>query len=73
MLFRSHAEAEELFDRAAVLEPNSPDYLFTRGRALALAGRDLKQAREFLERYLRSPRQPDDPPPSEVQSLLKKL
>lgn len=69
-----YADADEVFDRAAAMNPDSPDYLFARGRQLALAGRDPKQARELLERYSRSPRrQPDDPPPSEVQSLLKKL
>ena len=68
-----HAEADALFDRAAELAPNSPEYLFARGKQLALAKRNPRQARELLEQYLRTPRQPDDPPPSEVQGLLKKL
>jgi Tfp pilus assembly protein PilF len=68
-----HAEADALFDRAAQLAPDSPEYLFARGKQLALARRHPQQARELLERYLKSPRQPDDPPRSEVEALLKKL
>ncbi len=68
-----HPEADALFEQAAKLAPDSPDYLFARGQALARTKRDPQQARELLERYLRSQRQPDDPPPSEVKELLKKL
>ncbi len=68
-----YGEADALFDRAARLAPDSPEYLFTRGKKLAVAKRDPQQARELLERYLKSARKPDDPPPSEVEALLKKL
>jgi len=68
-----HSEADTLFDRAARLAPDSPEYLFTRGKQLAVAKRHPQQARELLERYLKSPRKPDDPPRSEVEALLKKL
>ncbi len=68
-----HREADALFDRAAELAPNAPAYLFARGKQLALSRRDPQQARQMLERYLRSQRGPDDPPPSEVRELLKKL
>ncbi len=68
-----HQEADALFDQAAKQAPDSPDYLFARGQALARSKRDPQRARELLERYLHSPRQPEDPPPSEVQELLKKL
>ncbi|MBI3667529.1 MAG: tetratricopeptide repeat protein [Acidobacteria bacterium] len=68
-----YAEADELFDRAAKLNPDSPDLLFARGKELALAKRDPGRARLLLERYLRAARNPDDPPPSEVQALLRKL
>jgi tetratricopeptide (TPR) repeat protein len=66
-------EADALFDRAARLAPDSPEYLFARGKQLALAKRHPQQARALLEQYLKSPRKPDDPPRSEVESLLKKL
>ncbi len=68
-----HSEADALFDRAARLAPDSPEYLFARGKQLAVANRHPQQARELLERYLKSSRKPDDPPPSEVEALLKKL
>lgn len=68
-----YTEADALFDRAAQLAPRSPEYLFARGQQLALARRNPEQARGLLEQYLHSARQPDDPPPSEVQALLKKL
>lgn len=68
-----HPEADALFDRAARLAPGAPEYLFTRGKQLALARRNPQQARELLEQYLKSARKPDDPPVSEVQNLLKKL
>ena len=66
-------EADALYDRAAALNPESPDYLFSRGQQLAKSNRNPQQARQLLERYLKMPRQPDDPPPSEVLALLKKL
>jgi tetratricopeptide (TPR) repeat protein len=68
-----YAEADALFDRAGEIDPNSPDLLFTRAQALVRAGRNPEQARELLHRYRRSKRQPDDPPPSEVEALLKKI
>lgn len=68
-----HSEADALFDRAAQLGPDSPEYLFARGKQLAMAKRHPRQARELLEKYLKSARKPDDPPPSEVEALLKRL
>jgi tetratricopeptide (TPR) repeat protein len=68
-----YAEADAVFDRAEKLSPQSPDYLFTRGQQLAISKRHPERARELLSAYLRSARKPDDPTPSEVESLLKKL
>jgi tetratricopeptide (TPR) repeat protein len=70
---RRYGESDPLFDRAAQLAPNAPRYLFARGEMLARDKRDPEQARQLLERYLRSDRNPDDPPPSEVRALLKLL
>ena len=67
------AEADALFDRAAGLAPDSPEYLFARGRHLVESKRNPETARQLLEQYLQSPRRPDDPPPSQVKALLKKL
>ncbi|MBI3696271.1 MAG: hypothetical protein HY238_15715 [Acidobacteria bacterium] len=68
-----HAEADALFDQAAKRDSQSPEYLFARGQQLASSKRNPQRARELLEQYLRSPRGADDPPPSEVQALLRKL
>jgi tetratricopeptide (TPR) repeat protein len=68
-----HDEADELFALAARISSDAPSYLFARGEALVLAKRDPEQARELLGRYLNSDRAPDDPPPSQVRELLKKL
>ncbi len=70
---RRYAEADALFDQAEKLAPDSPDYLFTRGQQLVASKRDPDRARQLLQAYLRSNRKPEDPPPSEVQGLLKKL
>jgi tetratricopeptide (TPR) repeat protein len=70
---RRYDEADALFERAAKMAPNAPRYLFARGEELARDKRDPEQARQLLERYLRSDRNPDDPPPSEVRELLKSL
>ena len=68
-----HEEADELFALAARISPEAPSYLFARGEALVLAKRDPDLARQLLGRYLNSDRAPDDPPPSQVRELLKKL
>ncbi|HYM13058.1 MAG TPA: tetratricopeptide repeat protein [Bryobacterales bacterium] len=68
-----YSESDALFDRVAQLAPGTPGLLFQRGKALALSKRDPREARQLLEAYLRSNRQADDPPPSEVQALLKRL
>jgi len=68
-----YSEADAMFDRAEKLAPHSADYLFTRGQQLVITKRDPERARELLKAYLRSERKPDDPAPSEVESLLKKL
>jgi hypothetical protein len=36
-------------------------------------GRNLEQARRLLERYLRAPITPNDPPRSEAEALLRKI
>ena len=68
-----YTEAEVLLDRAAKLSPEAPEVLYARARLLVVSKKDAAQARRLIEQYLRSPRGPDDPPPSEAESLLKKL
>ena len=68
-----YPESDAMFDRAAKLDPNAPELLFARGKQLVASKRDPEKARQLLDHYLQSKRQPDDPPPSEVRALLKKL
>jgi len=69
----NYAEADAVFERAEKMAPESSDYLFVRGQQLVNSKRDPERARELLKAYLRSGRKPDDPTPSEVENLLKKL
>lgn len=66
-------EADALYEKAAKMAPDSPEYLFSRGKQLVDSKRHPQQARELLNRYLQSSRKADDPPVSEVKDLLKKL
>jgi len=66
-------ESEAMFDRAARLAPNNPRILFERASTYVREQRNLEQAREMLQRYLRSPLTPDDPPREQAEALLKKI
>jgi len=55
-----HAGAIAYADRALALGPDVPDYLYMAGKVRVDAGRDLKVAREYLERASREdPRNPE--------------
>ena len=63
-------ESDRLFDEA---ERRAPARVwFARARAYIESRRNLSQARQLLERYLRAPLTPDDPPRREAERLLKK-
>jgi len=66
-------ESEAMFDRAARMAPNDPRILFERASAYVENRRNLDQARDLLERYIRSPLTPDDPPREQAEALLKKI
>jgi tetratricopeptide (TPR) repeat protein len=66
-------ESDALFEQAAKIAPESPQVLFERAQAYIKSGRNLDEARKLLERYLRSPLTPNDPPRSEAEALLKKI
>ncbi len=67
-----HAESDALFQRAAEMEPDSPRLMFARARAFVEAKRNLDLARVLLERYLKAPLTPDDPPRAEAEALLRR-
>lgn len=64
-------ESEAVFAQAEKISPDSPRLLFERASAYVRAKRNLAAARAMLERYLRAPLTPDDPPRSEAERLLK--
>jgi tetratricopeptide (TPR) repeat protein len=64
-------ESEAVFAQAEKIAPNAPRLLFEKASALVRAKKNLPEARTLLERYLRSPLTPDDPPRSEAERLLK--
>lgn len=66
-------ESDSLFEQAARMAPNSPKVMFDRANAYINQKRDLNVARQLLERYLRSPLTPEDPPRERAEALLKKL
>ena len=66
-------ESEAAWDHAAHLAPNSPKVMFERAHTYIKDKRNLEQARELLEKYIRAPLTPDDPPRQEAENLLKKL
>lgn len=66
-------ESETMFERAARMAPNDPRILFERASTYVQEQRNLGQAREMLERYLRSPLTADDPPREQAEALLKKI
>lgn len=65
-------ESEAMFEKAARMAPNSPKVLFERASTYIKEQRNLDEARQLLERYLRSPLTPDDPPRVQAEALLKK-
>ncbi|MBZ5605022.1 MAG: tetratricopeptide repeat protein [Acidobacteriia bacterium] len=66
-------ESEAAWEQAARLAPNDPRVMFERAGTYIREQRNLGQARELLEKYLRAPLTPDDPPRQEAESLLKKI
>jgi tetratricopeptide (TPR) repeat protein len=66
-------ESEALFEEAARLSPNNPHQMFDRASLYIKQRRNLAEARALLERYLRLPLTPNDPPRERAELLLKKI
>lgn len=64
-------ESDEVFRFAEQIAPNSPKLLFARGAAYIQSKRNLDEAKRLLRRYLECQITPEDPPRSEVTTLLK--
>lgn len=67
------AESEAMFEEAARLSPNNPHQMFDRASLYIKQRRNLAEARALLERYLRMPLTPNDPPRDRAELLLKKI
>lgn len=65
-------ESDVLFEQAARMAPNDPKILFERAQIYVEQRRNLGEARELLQKYLRSPLTPDDPPRAQAEALLEK-
>ena len=67
------AEAEELFAKAAKLEPRAPGWRFAQAQMYAEAKTKQAEARRLLEEFLKLPLTPDDPPREDAEALLARL
>jgi len=63
-------ESDEKFAEATLMAPNNPELLFARAETYIQQKRNLRDARQLLERYLASPLTPDDPPREDALTLL---
>jgi len=66
-------ESDALFEEASRMAPDDARLLFDRAEIYVTQRRNLAQARELLEKYLRAPLTPDDPPRARAEALLKKI
>jgi Flp pilus assembly protein TadD len=66
-----HQESESVLAQAEKVAPNEPRLLFERASNYIRAKKNLDEAKALLERYLKSPLTPDDPPRAEAERLLK--
>jgi len=67
------SESDAMFTEAAQIAPNSPAVLFSRAESYIQQQRNLNDARQLLERYLNTQLNPDNPPRSRAEQLLKKI
>ncbi|MBV9084484.1 MAG: hypothetical protein JOZ62_17560 [Acidobacteriaceae bacterium] len=66
-------ESDALLARAQRIKPDAPTILYTRADLLIRQKRNLSEAKDLLQKYLRSPITADDPPKQEAQRLLKQI
>jgi len=65
-------ESDGLFEQARKLAPNQARVDFAQARTNIENGRNLGQARNLLQAYLRASLSPDDPPRQEAEKLLRR-
>jgi Flp pilus assembly protein TadD len=68
-----YQEADQSFERAEKIAPNSPRLMYARADLYIKTGRNLDAAKALLERYLNATLTPEDPPRAEAVKLLRKV
>lgn len=68
-----YQEADQSFERAEKIAPNSPRLMYARADLYIKTGRNLDTAKALLERYLNATLTPEDPPRAEAVKLLRKV
>jgi len=66
-----YQEADQNFERAEKVAPNSPRVVFARASIYVETHHNLEVAKQLLKRYMSMDLQPDDPPKSEAAKLLR--
>ena len=66
-------EAEQSFERAERIAPGNPRILYARADVYIKYNRNLRVARQLLERYMSMSLTPDDPPRADAAKLLKQV
>ncbi len=64
-------ESDAVFSEAQKLDPNAPRVWFARADSLIKQNRNLDEARNLLEKYVRASITVDDPPKGDALQLLK--
>ena len=68
-----YEESDRVFEKAMALRPEAPSVLYEKAVALAEADRNLDEAQQLLEQYLKAELTPDDPPRYEAGRLLSRI
>jgi Flp pilus assembly protein TadD len=66
-------ESDAVFAQAQTLDPNAPKVWFARADTLIKQKRNVEEARNLLQRYMRASITVDDPPKDDALHLLKQV
>jgi tetratricopeptide (TPR) repeat protein len=66
-------ESDAMFQEAIKMAPNKASLLFARAELYIQQKRNLSDARQLLQQYLKASLTPDDPPRERAQELLKQI
>jgi tetratricopeptide (TPR) repeat protein len=66
-------ESDAVFQQAQQIAPNAPQLWFARADVLIKSRRDLGEARDLLQKYMKASLTADDPPKTEANRLLKQV